>query len=225
MNPRTRNRVIAFASLLVAPVCAMAQVTNGGFELPVVPVGSFSLFNTGSTAIPGWTVVGPQVAVVSGTFSQNGISFPAQSGAQWLDLTGLNSNASEGVQQAITTVPGSVYSVSFWVGNVVNGASGFGTTSTVNVLANGASIGSAINATGNATTQTWLPFTLQFTASGPTTTLLFRNGDPANDNSNGLDNISVALAGVVGPVPEPGTLVLLASGMLAAGGWARRRRK
>jgi hypothetical protein len=33
-------------------------LTNGSFEQPVVPVGGFTRFGTGSTLIPGWTVVG-----------------------------------------------------------------------------------------------------------------------------------------------------------------------
>ncbi|MGE5524642.1 MAG: DUF642 domain-containing protein [Rhodospirillaceae bacterium] len=222
MSSYWRHGVTALAAALLAPIPATAQVTNGSFETPVVPAGSFTLFNSGSSAITGWTVVGPQVAIVSGTFTQSGITFPAQSGSQWLDLTGLNANSTEGVQQSIATLPGSVYNVSFWVGNVVNAAAGFGTSSTVNVLANGVSIGSAINASGTATTQTWLPFTLQFTASGTTTTLAFMNADPVSDNTNGLDNISVALAGAP-PIPEPGTMLLLATGLLTFGGWARRR--
>jgi hypothetical protein len=223
----TRLRVgFSAIALLLAPMSALAQVANGSFETPTVPGGSFTSFNSG-TSFSGWNVVGPtgsQVSIVSGTFSQFGLSFPAQSGSQWLDLTGNGSNAAEGVSQSITTLPGSTYDVSFFVGNVANPGGIFGTSSTVNVLANGTSIGSGVNSGGaGTTTLNWAPVTLHFTATSPTTTLTFLNGDPVSDNSNGLDNITVSL-GTVGPVPEPGTLVLVASGLLAAGAVARRRR-
>lgn len=227
MKPRLPTGITAVALLLLAPLSALAQVTNGSFETPTVPTGSFTNFNAGSS-FAGWTVVGPagsQVSIVSGTFAQSGLTFPAQGGSQWLDLTGFSSNAAEGVQQAVTTLPGSVYNVSFFVGNVVNPGASFGTSSTVNVLANGVSIGSATNSAGAGTnTLTWAPFTRQFTATSTATTLTFLNADPSSDNSNGLDNISVALAGVVGPIPEPSTWALLMSGLLAASGYARRRR-
>jgi hypothetical protein len=48
-----------FAGLfLVTSVITATLLTNGSFETPVVPVGSFSSFAVGSSAITGWTVVG-----------------------------------------------------------------------------------------------------------------------------------------------------------------------
>lgn len=68
-------------------------IKNGGFEKPVVPTGSYEGFLDRS--INHWTVTGAggNVAVVSGTFTQNGFSFPAEAGAQWLDLTGVSNTA------------------------------------------------------------------------------------------------------------------------------------
>ena len=43
-------------------------ITNGSFEVPTVTAGTFSNFLTGSTAISGWTVFGPAVSIVSGSF-------------------------------------------------------------------------------------------------------------------------------------------------------------
>src|SRR5271165_798293 len=49
---------------------------------------------------------------------------------------------------------------------------------------------------------------------------LFINGDPANDNSNGLDNVVLNPSGSTS-VPEPGTLSPLGIGLL---GLLRRRK-
>jgi choice-of-anchor C domain-containing protein len=191
------------------------SITNGSFETPIVPVGGFTNFGSGSTAIPGWTVVGGGVSIVSGSFSQNGISFPAQSGNQWLDLTGDGTNSNEGVQQTFATTSGTQYTLSFWVGNVNNPGGIFGTTSTVDVLLGGTQILSAENANTTTGTQTWDEFTTTFTATGSTSTLSFINADPDTDNSNGLDNVSVNATGQTSPVPETGTLSLLSIGIVA----------
>ena len=86
---------------------ASPVVLNGSFEDPLVTVNSFSNFNSGSNAITGWTVMGPagsHVSIVSGTFLAP--AFPAEDGAQWLDLTGNGSNQLEGVQQTLATTAG-----------------------------------------------------------------------------------------------------------------------
>ncbi|HEY2105282.1 MAG TPA: DUF642 domain-containing protein [Candidatus Binataceae bacterium] len=166
-------------------------MTNGSFELPMVAPGSFTLASTGSSTIPGWTVVGASgnVAVTSGTFAQNGYSFPAENGKQWLDLTGT-SNTATGVSQTVTTVPGTSYSLSFWVGNVVDPGGIFGASSTVKVQVNGVNIFSATNSNGSGTmTMNWKRFGFSFFAFSTSTKITFINGDPASDTSNGLDGV------------------------------------
>jgi hypothetical protein len=225
---KLRNCLLAAAGLLATfgslPLHA-DSIVNGSFESPVVPAGNFTNFASGSTGITGWTVIGAAggVSIVSGTFSQNGISFPAEAGTQWLDLTGDGTNSNEGVQQTFATTAGTQYTVSFWVGNVFNPNGIFGTTSTVDILLGGAPLLTATNANTTTGTQTWDQFTTTFTATGSTSTLAFINGDPGSDNSNGLDNVSVNPTGGPSPVPEPSTLLLLGSGSLAFFRMARKK--
>lgn len=206
---------------------ASAQVTNGSFEssTPLAPVGNFTLFAPGSTGITGWTVVGPgaNVGIVSTTFVQNGVAFVAEDGAQWLDLTGLNSNATEGVNQTVSTIAGHTYLLSYFVGNTTGGGI-FGTTSTVNISITGVAPFSDTNSTVSPTSQNWQQFMHTFVATGTSTTLTFTNGDPSSDNDNGLDNVSLMDQGIVGAVPEPMSAALVVSGLLGLGLLSRRRR-
>jgi hypothetical protein len=189
---------------------ASSIIVNGSFELPPVanPIG-YDTYGTGSLAIPGWTVIGPpntEVAIVKGSFTSPPFSFPAEDGAQWLDLTGATSNSTEGVQQSVATSTFQKYILSFWIGNVSGGP--FGTTSTVEVDVNGFPAAVLPNGSGT-TTLTWQLFTLPIVAIGPSTTIAFKNLDPSTDNSNGLDNVSLEA------VPEPATLLLLGTGTAA----------
>jgi hypothetical protein len=133
------------------------------------------------------------VAVVSGTFTQNGFDFPAEAGNQWLDLTGV-SNTATGVTQSVTTVSGASYILTFWVGNVYDPGGIFGTTSTVDVSADGTQIKAATNSE-MGTTQMWKKFKVHLTASSTSTSITFLNGDPSNDTNNGLDGISLSRQG------------------------------
>jgi hypothetical protein len=165
---------------------------NGGFEKPDVGSG-FVLFSTGDK-FKGWEVVGASgnVAPVSGSFTQNGFTFDAKRGKQWLDLTGV-SNTATGVAQTFDTTASQQYTLEFYVGNVVNQGGIFGTTSTVNVFVNGNLILTATNSKGAGSTfQAWKKFSTNFTASSTRTTVAFINADPSDDTNNGLDAVSVA---------------------------------
>ncbi len=157
-------------------------IKNGNFETPVVPPGSFEVFDTGQQ-FGHWTVVGAKgdVAVVSGKYTGSGISFPAHSGSQWLDMTGDSSNKSTGVSQSVATTPHTEYTVTLWVGNVYDPGGPFGTTSTVDVSIDGAQVRVAENS-HRSSTQEWQKFTIHFTAKSASTTITFVNGDPSTDN-------------------------------------------
>ncbi len=181
---------------LAVPNAAFASfstnlIKNGGFEKPVVPIGSYEGFSTGQS-FKHWTVTGAtgNVAVVSNTFTQNGFTFPAQSGKQWLDLTGV-SNTATGVTQTIPTTSGSSYTITFWVGNVYDPGGIFGTTSTVDVLVNGTQIAADTNSQNGGTMQVWQKFKAHFTATSSSSSITFLNGDPSNDTNNGLDSVSI----------------------------------
>ena len=63
-------------------------------------------------------------------------------------------------------------------------------------------------------TVAWMPFSVSFTASGPSTLVKFTNFSVPSEDFSLLDNVSVAA------IPEPGSLTLLALGCL--GLFARR---
>jgi hypothetical protein len=172
---------------------------DGDFETPLAPVGGFVVFATGQKIGP-WTVLGApgNVGLVSGTFTQNGFTFPARSANQWVDLTGL-SNTATGVSQTVATVSGQLYDLTFNVGNVVNPGGIFGTTSRVKVMVDGVHLMTAVNSSGGGSTmQVWRKFGATVTASGVTTTITFLNGDPPTDTQCGLDDVSLVPLFAVG---------------------------
>ncbi|HVE48338.1 MAG TPA: IPTL-CTERM sorting domain-containing protein [Casimicrobiaceae bacterium] len=224
--------LVATLGLLSTPVASQNLITNGSFEAPIVSPTGFTDFPVGSSGITGWTVFGPAgtvVSVVGGSFSQLGVTFPAQNGVQWLDLTGNGSNAAEGVQQSVTTIAGRQYQLTFYLGNTTGGGI-FGSTSTVNVLVNGTVAFTDTNSAVNATSLTWQQFSHTFIATGSSTTIGFRNADPATDNSNALDDVVlIDLGGAVttstSQIPtlsEWALMVMIAT--LACLGVARLRR-
>jgi hypothetical protein len=158
-----------------------------------VPSASYRLFSTGQT-FTGWRVVGHagNVAIIKGNFAQNGFTFPAGCGTQWLDLTGV-SNTPTGVAQTISTVRNSTHTLTFKVGNVYNPGGIFGTTSTVKVFVNGVLLMTAKNTMGAGIHHlVWQQFTKNFVAATTSTTLSFINADPSSDTSNGLDCITMS---------------------------------
>jgi hypothetical protein len=190
-----------------------------------VPIGTYVAYSSGFAS---WTATGApgNVALVNGSFTHSGFQFPASSGTQWLDLTGAASNTATGVQQVAVTIPGVTYQLTFQVGNVFNPGGLFGTSSTVNVLVDGSLLMSAVNSLGaGTTTLTWESFSATFTASSVATTIAFVNGDPADDNSNGLDGVSLVATTLPSPwtnlrtglAGASGVPVLTGSGTLVAG--------
>jgi hypothetical protein len=183
-------RLMTAAGLLIQGAFGANLVKNGGFEKPLAPAGSYRCFNTGQS-FGGWTVVGTpgNVCITSGTYTFNGSTFPSEAGAQDLDLTG-GTNGATGVSQNFATTPGAAYTLTFWVGNIVGGM--LGPTSTVNVLVNGVQVYTATNSLGAGSTSTvWQKFTATITSLTTSTSIAFINGDPGNDNYNGLDGVSL----------------------------------
>lgn len=209
---------IAFMMALAATP-ASAQIINGSFEIPIVPTGSFTSYPGGSTAITGWTVVGVDTAVISGTFMNSGITFQAQDGNQWIDLTGFNTNSSlNGVTQDVTTTIGTQYLLSFYVGSATDGAVFF--PSTVDLSIDGGSRMSFTNPIAPNNMLDWMLFTVPFTAQSSMTSLTFFNGSASNNRNTSLDNVTLMVA-----VPEPSSILMLGSVAVAGGIGALRYRR
>jgi hapalindole biogenesis HpiC1 cyclase-like protein len=166
-------------------------LTNGSFEQPLVPVGSYTTYANGQT-FSGWTVVGAtgNVAPLSTSFV-SGPAFTAEDGQQSIDMTGTTDGTATGIQQVVTTTAGHTYCLSFWVGNVYTPGGPYGVDSTINVLVDGQMVAVVTNADQAETELSWQPFTSTVVAAGASTTIAFINGDPPGDGSNFLDNVSL----------------------------------
>lgn len=168
---------------------AVSLLVNCGFEAPVAAQGSFVLRSSGQQ-LDGWSVVGATgtVGTLNTSYTDSGLTWPAQEQSQTLDLSGT-SNTATGVSQPLVTKVGTAYQLSFWSGNISH-AGAYGTMSTVIVRLDDQELLRVTNSDGAGTTSlAWRQFAVTFTAAAASSTIAFINGDGVNDNSNVIDNV------------------------------------
>jgi hypothetical protein len=197
--------LLSVAMLAMAvPATAANIVVNGGFEAP--PIGGSYQQIDAPGAIPGWTVATGSVDLVSAAYS------PYQ-GAQALDLVGVSSATPSTLSQALSTVVGQSYRLSFFFSN--NPGAGAGTyTATVGI----AGLLDTIEHTNVPGNMNWQQYTGYFTGTG-SDVLTFVSGFQQNNGGIFVDAVEVAA------VPEPATWAMFILGFGMVGGTMRYRRR
>lgn len=203
----------AIGLLAMAPAGA-ATIVNGSFELGTDPGDSFTSQAAGSTAITGWTVGGFGVDYIGGYWQ-------ASDGVRSLDLSMLSSGS---VSQAIDTVIGQLYTVTF----DLSGNPDAGTGSKISVVSISGSLPNVetytVGATNSHTNMNWETFSYSFTAFATSSLLTFASAE-FNPYGPALDNVSIVEGGggSGSTVPEPANWALLLAGFGLVGIASRRR--
>lgn len=203
-------RQIVLAALLAAPLLANAAVqnlvVNGGFEATSQANGSWNIYQN----VSGWT------GGAAGIEIRNNVAGTASEGHNFVELdTTQNSSMS----QVINTTAGQKYILTFDFSprpGVSANSNG------IEVLWNNSSLGSFTQAGGGQ--NVWAGQTFNLTATGSTSTLLFRAIGISDSYGGSLDNVRIINAPTAA-VPEPETWAMMLAGMGALGFIARRRRQ
>jgi hypothetical protein len=191
-------------------------------------LGSDDWVTPGATAIPDWS----NVAGAANEFwvtspNSYGLSAsPGNASSFFVDLTGqANYKPYGGLEQTITTTPGTAYTLTFALGsstyynNSGSGAAGLYASATGTVL-----LASSLFTLAPTSTNAWASETLDFTANSTSTTIEFLGDSQYTSEYVGLDNVSVTAQSSTPPpsVPEPASVSLL---LLGLGGLAAARRR
>ena len=107
---------------LLEPLCTSVSaatnlVANGSFEAPNIVGGSYVLYTTASTAITGWSVLGPTAGDSVQLTPDTYLGLKASDGQQWVDMTGITGYDKGLRSDAMATTVGGLYHLSFDVGN------------------------------------------------------------------------------------------------------------
>ncbi len=170
------------AAIALPAAAATNLVVNGDFESDPASNGGYIQYFGGNT-FSGWTVTGNDVIVIDESYNESGLVFNAQGGSQnAIDLTGAgNTGAADGITQTIATTAGTLYRLTFYVGNASptgGNASSYTQPSTLNLSIDGGPLASFTNATNTPFGINYKKFTTTFTATGATL-LAFSNGPSA----------------------------------------------
>jgi hypothetical protein len=214
-------KVTSFALLLLTAIAAHANlINNGSFETNPA-ANSFAILPGGdTTSLPGWTVTGSAcgsncMLILTNTYTESSnlgtLTFQPQDGNQSLDLTGSFNSLDGGISQSVTTTPGTQYMLTFFLGNMDDRVSAYGSPSALQVLLNGTVAGTFSNDNSTNNQLTWAQESLNFTATAASTTIDFVNNTVLADNEAGLDNVSLDVASA-SQTPEPSALLLVAMG-------------
>lgn len=221
---------------------------NGSFEIPIVPPSStcgpyadcLPYHNGVNDSIGGWLVIGKSGVDSQGnpipgspasvlqlgynyqepkSMTSTVLNFHPQDGLQSVDLTGEgNQGLDNGIKQTVTTVPGSMYDISFWVGHQDPTAEGYTLgPALIGLVINQNTPVLFSNDLAILNDVAWQQFNYVFTAASDQTTIAFLNETPVGNNFAGLDNV------VLQSIPEPGSLILLSSGLIGFLGLRRKR--
>ncbi|MDI9245975.1 DUF642 domain-containing protein [Marinobacter sp. CHS3-4] len=204
------------AGLLSAGAAQANLIVNGDFEAPELSGSQWAVYGD----IPGWNTTDG-----SGIEIQRNTVVNAQSGNQYVELdshyaTDTNSTMS----QAISTLSGQTYTLSFWYqprtngGSNDNGINVFWDAFGGDMLSFTAS-NEVLNLENYTRSQSngWTNFTLDMVASSSSMALSFQADGADNSLGGFVDNVSL-----VAKVPEPGSLALLGLGLAALGFRARK---
>ena len=203
----------AFGLLAMVPAGA-ATIVNGSFELGTDPGAGFTTQAPGSSAITGWTVGGFGVDYIGGYWQ-------AADGVRSLDLSALSSGS---VSQAVDTVIGQLYTVTF----DLSGNPDAGTGSKISVVSISGSLPNietyTVGASNSRSNMNWETFSYSFTAFATSSLLTFASA-VYSPYGPALDNVSIVTGGggIGSTVPEPASWAFLVAGFGMIGLASRRR--
>jgi hypothetical protein len=201
-------KITVFITLaLLSLQTANGQLVNGSLENTggtFAPNGDgFMELSTGSTALPGWTVVSDSISWLPNA-NPWGLSTP--SGSMFVDLTGAHDDGSfGGISQTIITVPSQTYRLSLSLGSQQNDPAFSGPMS-VMVSAGASSQSFTFSPSGSG--NQWGVFSFDFVATSSSTLLTVVGTGSGGGKYLGLDNLQVQA------VPEPATLLFPLGGLL-----------
>jgi hypothetical protein len=235
-----KRLLLATVTIFSLAQAASADVINGSFESGTGgPTASSTQGDTqavGTSNIIGWTVVNNAgTTSLSGAGGSNnvlwiynggyGLSTPF--GNEFLDLTGTSdSTPYDGVTQAISTIIGQTYALTFDLGVSTQSGPFSGTISVDADLGSNVSLVTDTGSTGTLSGSTlWTGESELFTATSTTTTISIIGETDSAGEFIGLDNVAFNAVSPATGVPEPLTLSIFGAGLAGAAIVRRRKKK